>query len=161
MTEPVKASKVVIVEDDVDLAEIYKTRLQILGYDCYVAHEGIEALAVIEKIRPNLVLLDIMLPKLSGDLILKTIRSVSWGKDIRVMVISNLNEADAPAGIREQGIEGYAVKANMVDGEIDLLVNNILNPDGKNQELKQEPPKQPENDRDPTVVPAPPDENSL
>lgn len=122
------SSTILIVEDDAALAEIYKTRLELLGYICHVATEGIEALAMIEKIRPNLVLLDIMLPKLSGDIILKTIRAVPWGKDIRVFVISNLNESDAPPGLREQGIEGYAVKANMADGEIDLLVNNILKP---------------------------------
>jgi DNA-binding response OmpR family regulator len=121
-------AKIVIVEDNVSLADIYKTRLELLGYICFVAHEGLEALALIEKERPSLVLLDLMLPKLSGDQILHVMRATDWGKNIKVLVISNLNEADAPAGLRDQGIEGYAVKANLSDDQIDQLVNNILKP---------------------------------
>ncbi len=121
-------SKIVIVEDNVALADIYKTRLELLGYICFVAHEGIEALALIEKERPSLVLLDLMLPKLAGSQILQIMRSNDWGKDIKVLIISNLNEADAEPGLREQGIEGYAVKANLSDDQIDQLVNNILKP---------------------------------
>jgi DNA-binding response OmpR family regulator len=121
-------AKIVIVEDEASLAEIYKTRLELLGYICFVARDGIEALVVIEKERPSLVLLDIMLPKMSGDQLLHVMRANSWGKDIKVLVISNLNEADAPAGLRDQHIEGYAVKANLSDDQIDQLVNNILKP---------------------------------
>ncbi len=121
-------AKIVIVEDEASLADVYKTRLELLGYICFVAHEGIEALALIEKERPSLVLLDIMLPKLAGDLILKIMRATDWGKDIKVMIISNLNEVDAPVGMREQGIEGYAVKANLANDQIDQLVDKILKP---------------------------------
>lgn len=121
-------SKIVIVEDNVSLAEIYKVRLELLGYVCFVASDGLQALEMIEKERPSLVLLDLMLPKLSGDQILKVMRSNEWGKDIKVLVISNLNESEAAPGLREQGIEGYAVKANLSDDQIDQLVNNILKP---------------------------------
>lgn len=122
--------KVVIVEDNTALAEIYSTRLSIIGYKCVVAQDGEDALALIEKERPALVLLDVMIPKLSGDQVLAAMRQSEWGKDIKVLIISNLNEADAPAGIRANGIEGYAVKANLEDDELDQLVNNILNPSG-------------------------------
>ena len=133
-------SKIVIVEDDVALAEIYKTRLELLGYVCFVAIEGIQALALIEKERPSLVLLDLMLPKLAGDQILKIMRSTDWGKDIKVLVISNLNEADAAPGIREQGIEGYAVKANLADDQVDKLVDDILKPSGQSEGINLEAP---------------------
>jgi DNA-binding response OmpR family regulator len=163
MSPIMMASKILIVEDEAALAEIYKTRLEILGYECYVAYDGIEALDMIYKHRPNLVLLDIMLPKISGDVILQTLRSVTWGKNIRVFVISNLNESDAPPGLREHGIEGYAVKANMADGEIDLLVNNILKPDGQNTNfvLSHDKPSSQydqKDDRNPTVQDPPPPE---
>ena len=121
-------SKIVIVEDEVALADIYRTRLEMLGYICFVAHEGLEALTIIERERPSLVLLDIMMPKLSGDQVLKVMRSTEWGRDIRVLIISNLNEADAPAGIREQGIDGYVIKANLSNDQIDQMVGNIVKP---------------------------------
>lgn len=138
------ALKVVIVEDNVGLAEIYKTRLEIIGYTCFVAADGIAALEVIEREHPSLILLDIMIPKLSGDQVLKTIRSTDWGKAVKVLVISNLNEADAPAGIRELGIEGYAVKANLTDDMIDKMVDDILKPSGQTEDVSLEGPETPE-----------------
>ena len=128
MEEYGSLAKIVIVEDDTALADIYKTRLELLGYICFVAHDGIEAIAVIEKERPSLVLLDIMLPKVAGDQVLDLMRKTQWGKTIKVFVISNLNEADAPKGLRENGIEGYAVKANLTNDQVDKLVSDILKP---------------------------------
>jgi DNA-binding response OmpR family regulator len=137
-------AKIVIVEDDVALADIYKTRLEMIGYICFVAHDGLEALTVIERERPSLVLLDIMMPKLAGDKILKVMRETDWGKDVKVLVISNLNEVDAPPGIREQGIEGYAVKANMSNDQIDQLVDNILKPAQQQEDINLDQPPTPD-----------------
>jgi two-component system, OmpR family, response regulator RpaB len=133
-------SKIVIVEDEAALADIYKTRLDALGYQCFTAADGIEALEVIERERPALVLLDIMLPKVAGDQVLKVLRANDWGKNIKVLVISNLNEADAPAGIREQGIEGYAVKANLTNDMVDKMVDQILKPAGQSENVSLETP---------------------
>jgi DNA-binding response OmpR family regulator len=119
-------AKILIVEDNPALADIYKTRMEMVGYITFVAHEGNEALAMIEKERPSLVLLDLMVPGVAGDQILKRMRASDWGKDIKVLIISNLNEEQAPAGLRDQGIEGYAVKANLTDDQLDQMVNQIL-----------------------------------
>lgn len=127
--------KVVIVEDNQGLAEIYKTRLELIGYTCLVANDGIDALALIKKELPDLVLLDMMVPKIAGDQILEIMRRSEWGKDIRVLVVSNLDEEDATPGLRAQGIEGYAVKANMADDDIDKLVDNILKPADQTEDI--------------------------
>lgn len=120
--------KIVIVEDDAALAEIYKTRLELLGYTCFIGYNGITGLYFIQKELPDLVLLDIMVPDISGDQILRTIRSSNWGRNIKVLIISNLNESDAPAGLRDMGIEGYVVKANMSNDQLDQIVRGILSP---------------------------------
>lgn len=135
-------SKIVIVEDNTSLAEIYKTRLEIIGYSCFAAYDGREALALIEKELPDLVLLDLMVPKIAGDQILERMRSSEWGKSIPVFIISNLNEADAPAGLRDLGIEGYAVKANLSDDQLDQLVDNILKPADQTEDISLETPEQ-------------------
>jgi two-component system OmpR family response regulator len=127
--------KVVIVEDNASLADIYKTRLEILGYRCFVAYDGETALALIQKELPNLVLLDLMVPKIAGDQILATMRANDWGKNMKVLVISNLNEADAPAGLRSQGIEGYAVKANLTNDMLDRFVDSILKPEEQKEDV--------------------------
>lgn len=129
------AMKIVIAEDNAALADIYKTRLELIGYKCYSAYDGQEALEVIEREKPALVLLDMMMPRVAGDEVLRRMRESEWGKNIRVFIISNLNEADAPAGLRQYGIEGYAVKMNLSDDDIDKLVDNILRPPGQTESV--------------------------
>lgn len=121
--------KIVIVEDDAGLAEIYKTRLELLGYTCFIGYNGITALYFIQKEIPDLVLLDLMIPDIAGEQVLETMRKSDWGKHIPVFVISNLSESEAPPNLWDLGIEGYAVKANFVNDDIDNIVNNILRPD--------------------------------
>ncbi|MDL2341949.1 MAG: response regulator [Patescibacteria group bacterium] len=135
-----QAAKVVIVEDNASLADIYKIRLELLGYRCFAAYDGQEALAIIERELPDLVLLDLMVPKVAGDQILATMRASEWGKDIKVLIISNLNEADAPAGLRERGIEGYAIKANLSNDQLDQLVDKILKPTDQEEDVDLEAP---------------------
>ena len=128
MNNESKSKKIVIVEDNASLAEIYKTRLDLIGYTCFVAYNGITGLYFIQQEIPDLVLLDMMVPDIAGDQILARMRASTWGKNIPVVVISNLNEADAPAGLRDLGISEYIVKANISNDQIDQIVNNILSP---------------------------------
>lgn len=139
------AQKIVIVDDNASLVDIYKTRLELLGYLCFGAYDGQQALEVIQRERPNLVLLDLMVPKMAGDQILERIRASEWGKDIKVVIMSNLNEADAPAGLRDQGIEDYLVKANLSNDQIDKVVDQVLKPRTQTEDvsLETENPNQP------------------
>jgi DNA-binding response OmpR family regulator len=130
--------KIVIVDDNASLVDIYKTRLELIGYTCFVAYDGQAALEVIEREKPELVLLDLMVPKIAGDEILKRMRATEWGKNIKVVIVSNLNEADAPAGLRAEGIEDYAVKANLTDDVLDRLVDRILKPAGQTEDVSLE-----------------------
>lgn len=139
-----QSKQIVIVEDDVSLADIYKTRLELLGYKCLVASDGIAALYFIQKQHPDLVLLDLMVPDIAGDEILKRMRASKWGHDIPVYILSNLNEADAPAGLRELGIAGYTVKANLTNDMLDQLVNQILKPAGQTEDVMLEKHDTPE-----------------
>ena len=154
--------KIVIVEDNQSLAEIYKTRLELLGYTCFIAYNGIIGLYFIQKEQPDLVLLDLMVPDIAGDQILQHMRVSTWGKHIPVYVISNLNETDAPAGLRQLGISGYSVKANLADDDIDKIVTSILEqpvtPPGEVPTVVATAPAAQPSTSDDTVAPAPPDQ---
>ncbi len=119
-------AKIVLVEDDQMLAEIYQTRLKMAGYDCTVAHDGLSGLELIEKMMPDLALLDLMLPQLSGDSILKAMRESDWGKKIKAIFLTNISESEAPEGIQSLGFERYIVKANLANNELVEIVNSIL-----------------------------------
>lgn len=121
-----QSKKIVIVEDDQSLAEIYKTRLELLGHTCFIAYNGITGLYFIQKELPDLVLLDLMIPDIAGAQVLETMRSSDWGKYIKVLVVSNLNESEAAPNLRQLGIEDYLVKANLSNDQLDIRVQQIL-----------------------------------
>lgn len=138
--ESLQKIKIVIVEDNASLADIYKTRLELIGYQCSVAYDGEEALTIIEQEKPSLVLLDLMLPKLAGDEVLRRMRQTEWGKAIRVYIISNLNESEGAPDLRSLGIEGYAIKANLTYDDIDKLVDKILKPADQSEDVSLDTP---------------------
>lgn len=117
---------VVIVEDDQMLAEIYQTRMQMANHECKVAYDGMSGLALIQSIIPDLVLLDLMLPQLSGDEVLAQMRQTDWGKDIKVIILTNISEAEAPEGLEKLSFESYIVKANISNNELAEIVNETL-----------------------------------
>ena len=119
-------TKIVLVEDDKMLAEIYQTRLQLANYDCLVANDGASGLSLIKQELPDLVLLDLMLPMLSGDDVLREMRKNDWGKNTKVLVLTNISESEAPDDLRELSIEGYIVKANLVHNQLAETVDKIL-----------------------------------
>ncbi len=123
--------KIVLVEDDQMLAELYQTRLELAGYTCLVANDGLWGLSLIEKELPDLVLLDLMLPNLSGDEILRAMRSSDWGKNIKAIFLTNISESEAPEGIQELGFEQYIIKANLVNDQLAEIVRNYVTPDSQ------------------------------
>jgi DNA-binding response OmpR family regulator len=125
-TTPVTAAKIVIVEDNAALADIYKTRLELLGHTVFIGYNGITGLYFIQSEQPDLVLLDLMIPDIAGDQVLRTMRGSEWGRDIPTIIISNLNESEAAPGLRQLGIEDYVIKANMQDDTLDQLVTAAL-----------------------------------
>jgi DNA-binding response OmpR family regulator len=120
------SQKIVIVEDDASLADIYKTRLELQGYTCFIGYNGITGLYFIQQEMPDLILLDLMIPDIAGADVLRTLRRSAWGGDLKVLVVSNLNESEADPELRELGIEDYVVKISMTNDTIDRLVKNIL-----------------------------------
>ena len=122
--------KVILVEDDEMLAEIYQTRLELADFECKRANNGLAGLELIQKELPDLVLLDLMMPIMSGDQVLEAMRKSDWGKDIKVIVLTNISEAEAPDGIKELGIERYIVKANLVHDQLVDTVKEVLGMSG-------------------------------
>lgn len=125
--------KIVLVEDDTMLAEIYQIQLRQAGFSCLIAANGVVGVGMIKSELPDLVLLDLMLPELSGDQVLKTMRENDWGKDIPVLVLTNISEAEAPDGLHELGIEGYIVKANLSNDQLVQKVSEIVGTDANSK----------------------------
>lgn len=115
-----------IVEDDTMLAEIYHTMLTAAGFTCFVANDGQQGVDLVQQVIPDLVLLDLMLPQLSGDQVLTQIRGSEWGKDIKVIMLTNISESEAPEGIEKLGFSRYIVKANLVSNQLPAICSEVI-----------------------------------
>lgn len=119
-------AKIVLVEDDVMLAEIYQTRLKLAGHVCLVANDGMTGLSLIEHELPDIALLDLMLPNMSGDNILRHMRETEWGKNMKAIFLTNISESEAPENLKELNFERYIVKANLSNSELEDIIAKTL-----------------------------------
>ena len=117
---------IAIIEDDATVAEMYKFKLEKAGYTCVVAKDGKEGLELLEKTKPDLVMLDLMLPQLTGDEMLAQLRKTDWGKDMLVIVMTNVSEFEAPERLKSLGVKHYLVKALYTPNQIIEFVNSVL-----------------------------------
>jgi len=110
--------KILIVEDDKFLADIYKTKLEGEGFEVKTAKDGKEALKKLEKYIPDLLLLDIILPKIDGWEILERIKEREDLKNMKIIVLSNLSEKENIEKAIREGVVEYLVKAEYSPDEI-------------------------------------------
>ena len=120
------AKKICIVEDDQSIQEMYKIKFMAEGYEVSTANNGEEGLATIKEAKPDLVLLDLVMPKMDGFEVLKRLQADESGKKPIVYVLSNLGQSsEIEKGINE-GADGYFVKSNMTPTQLAEEVKRIF-----------------------------------
>lgn len=119
-------TKIAIIEDDSVIAQMYRMKFEADGFEIQVADNGRDGVALVQQFTPDIVLLDMQMPIMNGDEALKLIRSEEWGKDVPVMILTNLGEEEAPKDIRSLGIESYIVKADLTPRQVVERVKTTL-----------------------------------
>jgi len=119
--EPTSQRRILIVDDNVDSADSLAMLLEITGNQTYLAHDGVEAIESIEKYRPEVVLLDIGLPKLDGHEVCRRVREQPWGNDIRIIALTGWGQDDDRRKSEEAGFNGHLVKPVDYDKLLALL----------------------------------------
>ena len=119
--------RIALVEDEAVLAEMYKLRLEIEGYECLVSDDGQKGLELIQLHKPDLVLLDLMLPHMRGTEILRIMRESDWGKDIKVIILTNISDTVSPDDLKQHHFERYIVKSNNSLHEMIDIIHEVLN----------------------------------
>lgn len=119
-------TKIAIIEDDSTISQMYRMKFEADGFDVRMAGNGAIGVDVVERFRPDIILLDIQMPEMDGVEALKIIRSHDWGKTIPVIVLTNLGEEEAPADMRSLGISGYIVKANLTPRQVVSQVKSVV-----------------------------------
>jgi len=119
-------TKILLVEDDKSLREIYGVRLLAEGYDIVSAGDGEEALAMAIKERPQLIVSDVMMPKISGFDMLDILRSTTETKNIKVIMMTALSSEDQRARGQALGADKYLVKSQVGIEDVVRVVHEVL-----------------------------------
>jgi len=119
-------AKIAIIEDDQAISEMYRFKLEASGYVVETAPNGKLGLTLIEQMRPDLLLLDIRMPEMGGDDMLKKLRECDWAADIKVIVLTNISRDEAPSVLRFLGVDRYIVKAHHTPAQVEDIVREVL-----------------------------------
>lgn len=115
--------KILIVEDEKFLSEMYQMKLEREGFEVVVAENGKIGYDLAKKEKPDLILLDLVMPVMDGYEALTEIRKDEKTKNLKVCILSNLGQANEIERSRDIGIEGFLIKANQTPSQ---LVGNVI-----------------------------------
>lgn len=125
-TKSMKNAKIAIVEDDPAISQMYRIKFEAEGYKVETAANGKVGLQLAEDMHPDIILLDLMMPEMNGDEMLAALRQTSWGKDMKVIILTNMGEQEAPASLRSLGVRKFIVKAEMTPRQVAEMVKAEL-----------------------------------
>ena len=120
------AVKVTVVEDELPIQRMYKTKLELAGFTVSVAGNGYDGLRIIKQEMPDIVLLDLRMPGMPGDEMLARLREKEWGANMRVIILTNVSRDEAPPRLRYLGVSRYVVKAHYTPAQVVSLVHDVL-----------------------------------
>lgn len=110
--------KILLVEDDTALASVYKSRLEMEGFETQAVHNGEDALSVATDFKPDLILLDAMMPKISGFDVLDILRNTPETANIKIIMLTALSQPKDKERAETLGVDDYLVKSQVVIGDV-------------------------------------------
>ena len=116
--------KILIVEDEESLRTVLRDKLKGEGYNVLTAKNGKEGLAVALKKHPDLILADIIMPVMDGMTMVKKLRDDTWGKNVSVIILTNLSDAEKTAEAVDRGVFDILIKS---DWKIEDVIDKIKN----------------------------------
>jgi len=116
---------ILLIEDDINLAELVKIRLESHGYQIINVPDGLEMLKIMRKTKPDLIILDIMLPRIDGYKLCRLLKSYEPYKNIPIIIFTALTGKESKIMAKDMGAESYIAKpfdSNKLIGEISNLL---------------------------------------
>lgn len=110
--------KILLVEDDMALAGVYHARLELEGFEVKDVVDGEDALTAALEFKPDLILLDAMMPKISGFDVLDILRNTPETSNIRIVMLTALSQPKDKERAEQLGVDDYLVKSQVVIGDV-------------------------------------------
>jgi len=118
--------KIAIIEDDQAISQMYRFKFEAEGYEVQTAENGRLGLELAENMKPDVILLDLMMPEMTGDEVLAKLRATDWGKDIKVIILTNMGEQEIPPQIKQLNVSGVILKADMTPRQVADTVKKLF-----------------------------------
>lgn len=125
-TPPVHPKRILLVEDDDALASVYQVRLVAEGFEVQRVANGEEALAVAVSFKPDLVLLDVMMPKVSGFDVLDILRNTPETANLKIIMLTALSQDSDKQRAQQLGVDDYLVKSQVVITDVIAKIKQHL-----------------------------------
>lgn len=121
-----KKIKILVVEDDAMISSMYKTKFESDGFDVLTADNGAVGLEIAKKEKPDLIMLDVILPQLDGFSVLEEIKKDETTKNIPVVMLTNLGTDEDKEKGQKLGAVDYLVKASLTPGQISEKIKSYI-----------------------------------
>ncbi len=118
--------KIAIVEDDQAIREMYRIKFESEGYEVVVAENGKRGLELAESAKPVLILLDLMMPEMTGEEMLTRMRATEWGKNIKVIILTNVSQDEVLLAVDKLHVSDFIVKAHFTPQQVVDRVRTVL-----------------------------------
>ncbi len=118
--------KIAIIEDDQAISQMYRMKFENDGFEVETAENGKIGLELVKKMKPDIILLDIMMPEMTGDEMLAKLRQEPWGKNIKVLILTNIGEQELPKSLNSLDVLGIIMKAELTPRQVSLRVKSEL-----------------------------------
>lgn len=118
--------KIAIIEDDQAISQMYRFKFEADGYEVETAENGKLGLELTKTMQPDIILLDLMMPEMNGDEMLAQLRKTDWGKDIKVVILTNKGEQEIPETIKNLNVSAIILKADMTPRQVAEVVQKQL-----------------------------------
>lgn len=119
-------TKIAIIEDDIAISQMYRFKFEAEGYEVETAENGKLGLELCNSMRPDVILLDLMMPEMNGDEMLAELRKMPWGKDIKVIILTNKGEQELPPELKSLNVSAVILKADMTPRQVADMVRKQL-----------------------------------
>ena len=120
------ATKIAIIEDDLAISQMYRIKFETDGYEVETAENGKQGLELCEKMKPEIILLDVMMPEMTGPEMLEKLRQTDWGVKIKVLILTNMGEQEIPEVVKKYNVEDIILKADMTPSQVAALVKKTI-----------------------------------
>jgi DNA-binding response OmpR family regulator len=118
--------KIAIIEDDQAISQMYRFKFEAEDFQVETAENGKLGLGLVEEMKPDIILLDLMMPEMTGDEMLAAMRKTAWGKDIKVVILTNKGEQEIPEAVKKLNVSAVILKADMTPRQVAELVKRTL-----------------------------------